>query len=98
VTGNGQATSLKAAETGASPPETSLGGNGADPEGFTAAPDPANPDHAIALEAQAGDVPLKMAPATWWLEHRWRDELKKVSPEADILPNLPQKIATGSGG
>jgi hypothetical protein len=90
----------------ASPSAVSLGGNGAEPDGTplphgvneagyygTAAPDPANPEHAIALIAQEGDVPLRMAPATWWLELMWARDLGQSPPTAT---SLPQVVATGS--
>jgi hypothetical protein len=61
----------------------------------TAAPDPNNRNHTIALKALENDVLLKMAPATWWVERVWAQELKKIPPTA---PGLAPVTATGTFG
>jgi hypothetical protein len=70
------------------------GGNGLD-RGATAAPDPANPNHAIALKALENDVPPKMAPAGWWLEQVWTRGLRQSRP---VATSLPPATATGTLG
>jgi hypothetical protein len=61
----------------------------------TAAPDPDNPDHAVALKALEGDVPPQMALAVWWFEQRWEKGAPPRSP--DTLPSMPLAATTTTG-
>jgi putative DNA primase/helicase len=70
------------------------GGNGADPEGFTAAPDPAKPDHAIEhLESKAR------------ADEEAIERERKIAAGMEVArqvrvpssaPSLPQSVTTGS--